>query len=145
MAYYSFHKSDLGLSSKNNKLYLVQKIRFIVFLFLIGILNGSISSGTGLLVTILLIKTCGMDFIRAVSLTFLTVGIFWNLTGAIFLSKIGSVPLNILVLLIIGSFTGGFLGAHLSKLKGNKLIKKAFTVVCSFVGVSLVIKFIMSF
>ena len=145
LAYYSFHKSDLGLSSKNNKLYLVQKIRFLVFLFLIGILNGSISSGTGLLVTILLIKTCGMDFIRAVSLTFLTVGIFWNLTGAIFLSKIGSVPLNILVLLIIGSFTGGFLGAHLSKLKGNKLIKNTFTTVCFFVGISLLIKSFKSF
>ena len=51
-------------------------------------------------------------------------GIFWNLTGAIFLSKLGSIPINILFLLLIGSFTGGYLGAHLSKLKGNVLIKK---------------------
>ena len=145
LAFYSFFKSDLGLLSIKNKLNLVQKIRFLVFVFLIGILNGSISSGTGLLVTILLIKTFGMDFTRAVSLTFLTVGIFWNLTGAIFLSKIGSVPLNILILLIIGSFTGGYLGAHLSKLKGNKLIKKTFTIVCFLVGISLLIKSIKSF
>ena len=81
-----------------------------------------------------------MDFLRAVSLTFLTVGIFWNLTGAIFLSKIGPVPSNILFLLIIGSFTGGYFGAHLSKLKGNALIKKCFTVICSSIGVSLLIK-----
>ena len=145
LAFYSYLKSDFGLSSKNNKLNLVHKIRFFVFVFLIGILNGSISSGTGLLITILLIKTFGMDFIRAVSLTFLTVGIFWNLTGAIFLSKIGSVPLNILILLIIGSFTGGFLGAHLSKLKGNQLIKKTFTVVCFLVGTSLLIKSFKNF
>ena len=71
-----------------------------------------------------------MDFLRAISMTFFTVGIFWNFTGAVFLSKIGSVPLNILILLIIGSFTGGYLGAHLSKLKGNILIKKTFTLVC---------------
>jgi len=98
-----------------------------------------------LLVTILLIKTYGMDFLRAISLTFLTVGIFWNFTGAIFLSKIGSVSSNLLVLLIIGSFSGGYFGAHLSKLKGNKLVKKTFTLVCLFVGISLLVKSIISF
>ncbi len=145
LAFYSFFKSDLGLSSNNYELNSFNKIRFLFFIFLIGILNGSISSGTGLLVTILLIKTFGMDFLRAISLTFFTVGIFWNFTGAIFLSKIGSVPTNILILLTIGSFTGGYFGAHLSKLKGNKLIKKSFTVVCLLVGISLFIKSIVSF
>ena len=145
LAIYSFLKSDLGLSSRNNKLNLIHKIRFLIFIFLIGVLNGSISSGTGLLVTILLIKTFGMDFIRSISLTFLTVGIFWNLTGAIFLSRIGSFPSNILGLLIIGSFTGGYFGAHLSKLKGNKLIKKTFTIVCLLVGISLLLKSILNF
>jgi uncharacterized membrane protein YfcA len=144
LALYSFFKSDLGLSSVNNELNLMHKIRFLVFIFMIGILNGSISSGTGLLVTILLIKTFGMDFLRAISLTFFTVGIFWNFIGAISLMKIGSVNSNILVLLIIGSFTGGFFGAYLSKLKGNILIKKTFIVVCLLVGMSLLIKFVMS-
>ena len=145
LAFYSFLKSDLGLSSSNYKLNIIHKIRFLIFIFLIGILNGSISSGTGLMVTVLLIKTFGMDFLRAISLTFLTVGIFWNFTGAIFLSKIGSVPSNILILLIIGSFIGGYFGAHLSKLKGNILIKKTFSTVCFFVGISLLIKAIINF
>ena len=145
LAVYSFLKSDFGLTSKNNELNLVHKIRFLFFIFLIGILNGSISSGTGLLMTLLLIKTFGMDFLRAISLTFLTVGIFWNFTGAIFLSKIGSVPFNLLIILIIGSFTGGYLGAHFSKLKGNILIKKTFTTVCLLVGISLLFKSTKSF
>ena len=145
LALYSFFKSDLGLSSGNNELNLVNKIRFIIFIFLIGILNGSISSGTGLLVTLLLIKTFGIEFLRAISLTFFTVGIFWNLTGAIFLSKIESVPSNILLLLLVGSFTGGYFGAHLSKLKGNALIKKTFTIVSFFVGISLLTKSLISF
>ena len=145
LAFYSFFKSDLGLFSRNNEINLFQKIRFLFLIFLIGILNGSISSGTGLLVTILLIKSFGMDFLRAVSLTFFTVGIFWNFMGAIFLSKIGSMPLNLLLLLIVGSFTGGYFGAYLSKLKGNSLIKKTFTVVCLFVGISLLFKSIMVF
>ena len=145
LAFYSFLKSDLGISQKNYKLNLADNIRFLIFIFLIGILNGSISSGTGLLVTILLIKTFGMDFLQAISLTFLTVGIFWNFTGAFFLSKIGSVPSNILIILIIGSLAGGYLGAHLSQLKGNILIKKTFTTVCLLVGISLMIKSIKSF
>ena len=145
LAFYSLLKSDLGLSSGNNKLNLVHKIRFSIFIFLIGILNGSISSGTGLLVTILLIKTFEMDFLRAISLTFFTVGIFWNFIGAVLLTNIGSVPFDILILLIIGSFTGGYFGAHLSKLNGNILIKKTFTTVCILVGSSLLIKSIKSF
>ena len=96
LAFYSFIKPDLGLSSGNKKLNFVHKIRFLIFIFLISILNGSISSGTGLLVTILLIKTFEMDFLRAISLTFFTVGIFWNFIGAVFLTRIGTVPPNIL-------------------------------------------------
>jgi len=145
LAFYSFLKPELGLSSGKNKLNLFQKIRFLIFIFLIGILNGSISSGTGLLVTILLIKTFEMDFIRAISMTFFTVGIFWNFVGAVSLARIGSVPLNILIVLIIGSFTGGYFGAHLSKLNGNVLIKKTFITVCILVGISLLIKSIKSF
>jgi len=145
IAIYSFFKPDLGITSKNNNLYLIHKIRFSISIFIVGILNGSVSSGTGLLITILLIKTFGMDFLRAISLTFLTVGIFWNFTGAIFLNKIGTVPLNILTILVIGSFAGGYFGAQLSKLKGNILIKKTFTTVCFFVGFSLLVKSIKSF
>ena len=145
LAFYSFNRSDLGLTSVNNNLDFIHKIRFLIFIFFIGILNGSISSGTGLLVTILLIKTFGMDFLRAISLTFFTVGIFWNFTGAIYLSKIGTVPQNILFLLLIGSFAGGYFGAHLSKLKGNELVKKTFTTVCLLVGISLFIKSIKTF
>ena len=146
LAIYSFLKVDLGLSSGSiNKLNFVSKIRFVTFIFLIGILNGSISSGTGLLVTILLIKTFAIDFLRAISLTFFTVGIFWNFTGAIILSKIGSVSSKILIILIAGSFTGGFFGAHLSRLKGNRLVKRTFTMICLFVGISLLMKSFISF
>ena len=145
LSLYSFLKPDLGLLSGDNKLNFLHKIRFLIFIFLIGILNGSISSGTGLLVTILLIKTFEMDFLRAISMTFFTVGIFWNFVGAVFLSRIGSVPLNLLIVLIIGSFTGGFFGAHLSKLNGNILIKKTFITVCILVGISLLFKSIKSF
>ena len=145
LSLYSCLKPGFGQnSSKKGNLFRL-KLSFIIPIFLIGILNGSISSGTGLLVTFLLIKILQMDFLRAVSLTFFSVGIFWNAIGAISLSRIGSLPTNLLVILILGSFTGGLLGAHLSNLKGNKLIKNIFTVVSFFVGLSLLIKSIYSF
>ena len=144
LSLYSYLKPSLGQNSFEKNLHFRMKFRFIILIFLIGILNGSISSGTGLFVTILLIKIFQIDFLRAVSLTFFSVGIFWNATGAIFLSKIGSIDLNLSIILILGSFTGGYFGAHLSNLKGNKLIKTIFTFVCLLVGVSLLIKSITS-
>ena len=138
---YSFIKPNLGLMSIQKKIGLFTYLKFISLTFIIGILNGSISSGTGLLVTILLIHTFGLDFLSSISITFLTVGIFWNAAGAIALSKIGSLSLNILSILILGSFLGGFSGAHLSNLKGNKFIKKLFTCLCFLIGITLIFKF----
>ena len=145
LALYSLTKPNLGLYAGDHKLSLFKKLRFMIIIFFIGILNGSVSSGTGLLVTILLIKTFKVDFLRAISLTFFTVGIFWNATGALFLSKIGILPMDLLVILIIGSLSGGYFGAHLSNLKGNKLIKNTFTFVCLLVGFSLLMKSIYNF
>ena len=138
---YSFIKPNLGLISIQKKIEPSTYVAFNFIVFIIGILNGSISSGTGLLVTILLIKTFGLDFLSSISVTFLTVGIFWNAAGAIALSKIGSLPLNLLSILILGSFLGGFSGAHLSNLKGNKFIKKLFTCLCFLIGLTLIFKF----
>ena len=137
---YSFIKPNLGLVSNRRKLTIKKKLYFKFFIFLIGILNGSISSGTGLLVTILLVKLIGMDFLSSISLTFLTVGIFWNAAGGLALINFGNIQTNILSILLLGSFTGGYLGAHLSNLKGNRLIKKFFTMVCLLIGLSLLFK-----
>ena len=92
LALYSFLKPDLGLDSLDKKNGISQKLKFGLLIFFIGILNGSISSGTGLLVTILLIKTFGLDFFRSISITFFNVGIFWNAMGAFYLSKYGNLP-----------------------------------------------------
>ena len=78
-----------------------------------------------------------MDFLRAVSLTFFSVGIFWNAVGAFLLSRIGSIPINLMIILILGSFSGGYFGAHLSNLKGNKLIKKI-------IGIEIIILIILT-
>ena len=140
---YSFFKPNLGLISIQKNTNPITYLKFNSLAFIFGVLNGSISSGTGLLVTILLIQIFGLDFLSSISITFLTVGIFWNAAGAIALSKIGSLPINILIILILGSFLGGFSGAHLSNLKGNKFIKKLFICLCFLIGLTLIFKFLI--
>ena len=137
---YSLSKPNFGLNSISKEITLFINIRFSILIFAIAILNGSISSGTGLLVTLLLIKTFGIDFLRSIRITFLAVGIFWNAFGALALIREGSIPINILFILLFGSLLGGFAGAHLSNLKGNTLIKKSFTIICFLIGLTLVIK-----
>ena len=144
LSFYSFFHQSLGQKSSQKNIFFSFKLGFVIPIFLIGILNGSVSSGTGLFVTILLIRIFKMDFLRAVSLTFFSVGICWNAVGAFLLSRIGSIPTNLLFVLILGSLSGGYFGAHLSNLKGNKLIKRTFTFVCLLVGLSLLTKAISS-
>jgi uncharacterized membrane protein YfcA len=108
-------------------------------LFLIGILNGSLTSGTGLFVTLWLIRWFGLDYRRAVAHTLVMVGIFWNGTGAITLGLLGEVKWIWLPVLLLGSLLGGYLGAHLSIAKGNKWIKRGFEVVTLLVGTKLIL------
>lgn len=52
-------------------------------LFAVGFLNGSITSGTGLFLTIWLIRHFGLDYKRAVAYTLILCGFVWNGTGAL--------------------------------------------------------------
>ena len=89
------------------------------WLFFIGFLNGSIASGTGLFATILLVRWFGFDYKRAVAYTLIVVGLFWNGVGGVTLALISEVKWAWIPMLLIGSFVGGYLGAHLAVLKGN--------------------------
>jgi uncharacterized membrane protein YfcA len=106
-------------------------------LFLIGFLNGSLASGTGLFATILLVKWFGMDYKRAVAYTLVVVGLAWNGVGAITLALISQVKWAWIPVLLLGSFVGGYLGAHLAVLKGNLWIKRGYEIVTILVGLNL--------
>ncbi len=108
-------------------------------LFLIGILNGSLTSGTGLFVTLWLVRWFGMDYKRAVAYTLVLVGLFWNATGAITLGLLGEIYWLWIPALLLGSLLGGYLGAHLAIVKGNKLIKRSFELVTLLIGLKLIV------
>ncbi len=108
-------------------------------IFLIGILNGSLTSGTGLFVTLWLVRWFGLDYKLAVAYTLILVGLFWNGSGAITLGLLGDIYWQWLPALLLGSLIGGYLGAHLAIVKGNRLIKRTYEVITLAVGLKLII------
>ncbi len=135
---YSFFSPNLGqtleLKNRHRKGYLIGGLT----LFFIGILNGSLTSGTGLFVTIWLIRWFGMDYKLAVAYTLIFVGLFWNTSGAITLGLLGDIHWQWIPALLLGSLIGGYVGAHLSIVKGNKVIKRSFEIVTMLIGLKLV-------
>ena len=109
-------------------------------LFAIGILNGSLTSGTGLFVTLWLVRWFGLSYTRAVAHTLILVGLAWNGTGALVLGFSGEIRWDWLPALVTGSLLGGYLGAHLSLEKGSRMVKRAFEWLSLLMGVSLLIR-----
>jgi len=131
---YSWLNPDLGYQQGNR--HRDRRGYFIggAVLFLIGVLNGSLTSGTGLFVTLWLVAWFGLDYKRAVAYTLILVGLFWNACGALTLGFQGAIQWSWLPALLLGSLVGGFLGAHLAIIKGNRLIKRAFELLTLLVG-----------
>ena len=107
-------------------------------MFFLGLLNGSLTSGTGLFVTLWLVRWFGLDYRRAVAYTLVLVGVFWNGLGALTLGVLGEIRWDWLPALIAGSLTGGYLGAHLAIKKGNRWIKGGFELITILVGIKLI-------
>ncbi|WP_456413239.1 sulfite exporter TauE/SafE family protein [Thiolapillus sp.] len=108
-------------------------------LFFLGILNGSLTSGTGLFVTLWLVRWFGLDYKRAVAYTLVLVGMFWNGAGALTLGMLGSIRWDWLPALLAGSLIGGYAGAHLAIRQGNRWIKRSFEIIAILVGIKLMI------
>lgn len=135
---YSVLNKQLGLKVQSKNL--TQRQSFIggTGLFVIGVLNGSLSSGTGLFCTLWLVRWYGLDYRRAVAYTLILVGMFWNGAGAITLGLLGDLKWSWLPVLLLGSLLGGYIGAHWSIIKGSRWIKRAFEVVTILVGIKLI-------
>ncbi len=139
LGFYSFFSPDLGQTIKLKNRHRQGYITGGLVLFLIGILNGSLTSGTGLFVTLWLIRWFGLDYKLAVAYTLVFVGLFWNASGAITLGFLGDIHWLWIPALLLGSAIGGYFGAHLSIVKGNKVIKRSFEVVTLLIGLKLVL------
>ena len=140
LAIYSWRKPDMGIDLKTAHRDAHGFLVGGIVLLLIGVLNGSLTSGTGLFCTIWLVRWFGLDYKLAVAYTLVVVGIFWNGSGAITLALLGTVKWSWLPVLIIGSALGGYSGAHLAIKSHNSSIKRAFELVTLITGLALIVK-----
>ena len=140
LSFYSINNKKLG---RSNQIILLNSFRIFfgsVGIFIIGFLNGYLSSGTGLFVTMWMITLFDLSFSLAVAYTLIYVGIFWNGIGAISLGLTGNIIWNYVPILFFGSLVGGYFGARFSIIKGSKFIKSVFEFVSFSVGISLLLK-----
>lgn len=136
---YSVFKPRLGMVYSPRHLHGPQLWVGMAGLFGVGVLNGSITSGTGLFLTLWLIRWFGLDYTRAVAYTLILCGLLWNGVGAIVLGTIGTVAWSWMPALLIGSVVGGYLGSHFAIMKGNLWIKRAFEIVTILIGLKLIL------
>lgn len=136
---YSIFKPALGQQFEPRRYDLAGLAMGGAGMFLIGVLNGSLASGTGLFVTLWLIGWHGFDYRRAVAYTLVMVGLFWNGAGAVTLGFLADIQWTWLPALLVGSLIGGYLGAHLAIVKGNRWIKRGFEIVTLTVGAKLIL------
>ncbi len=136
---YSWCKPSLGQNAQPRHRGGFTLILGGLVLFGIGILNGSLTSGTGLFVTLWLVGWFGLDYKQAVAYTLILVGLAWNGTGAITLGLLGTIAWDWLPALLLGSLLGGYIGAHLAITKGNAWIKRAFEIITILVGLKLIV------
>jgi uncharacterized protein len=137
---YSLARPQMGIASQPQQLDRGRLAIGGAGLFAIGVLNGSLTSGTGLFVTLWLVRWFGLDYGRAVAYTLILVGLFWNGAGAITLGSQGQIAWSWLPALLAGSIAGGYLGAHLAIAKGSRVVKRAFEVLSLLMGASLLLK-----
>ncbi|BBP00095.1 sulfite exporter TauE/SafE family protein [Sulfuriferula nivalis] len=135
---YSVFKPQLGMTYTPQNQSGSALIVGMLGLFIIGFLNGSITSGTGLFLTIWLIRYFGLDYQRAVAYTLVLCGLVWNGTGALVLGYLGHIAWGWMPALLAGSILGGYLGSHVAIKKGNVWIKRAFEVVTILIGLKLI-------
>ncbi len=136
---YSVFNPKLGQQAVEKQRSLAGWIVGLLVIFLIGGLNGSLTSGTGLFVTLWLVRWFGLDYKQAVAHTLVLVGLFWNATGAITLGLQTPIRWDWVPILLLASVLGGYSGAHLAITAGNRWIKRVYEVITLLVGLKLLL------
>ncbi len=135
---YSVFRPQLGIDHQPRNWHGPGLYTGVAGLFGVGLLNGSITSGTGLFLTMWLIRHFGMDYKRAVAYTLILCGLFWNGTGAVVLGYLGTIAWQWMPALLAGSILGGYAGSHIAIRKGNLWIKRSFEIVTIVIGLKLI-------
>ncbi|MFL0808396.1 MAG: sulfite exporter TauE/SafE family protein [Oceanobacter sp.] len=137
LSVYSVFKPSLGLTEQVRHRDKRGILIGALVLLLIGFINGALSAGSGLFVTLWLVYWFGFDYKLAVAHTLVAVGLGWNGSGAITMGAMADVQWSWIPALVAGSLIGGYLGAHTSVSSANVTIKRLYELVTAVVAIKL--------
>lgn len=130
------YQKNLGL--KEEKRSTKKKSLAYYFSFPMGFYEGFFGSGNGIFFTLVTTYTRGFDFIDALG-HYYAVAFPWVTVGALVLILKGYFNLSLMVPAVLGSLVGGYFGSRYARLKGNRFIKIAFTIVGILLGFKLLL------
>jgi uncharacterized protein len=135
---YSIFRPTLGLERTPKNRDGFGLVLGCVWTFGVGWLTGLVPSGPGVFTTLLFLTWFGCDYRQAVAITMVMVGLLWNSAGAITAGLTGPVAWPWIPALVVGGLAGGYAGAHLGLLRGNRFIKRAYELLTLLMGASLI-------
>ncbi len=130
------YRKNLGLKEQVSS----KKKSSLSYLFSLpmGFYEGFFGSGNGIFFTLVTSYTKGFDFIDALGYYY-AVAFPWVVVGALVLMFRGYFDLSLMIPAILGSLIGGHFGSKYARVKGNKFIKIAFTIVGIILGLKLLL------
>lgn len=137
---YSIFRPQLGLERRPKNREGRGLLLGCLWTFGVGWLTGLVPSGPGVFTTLLFLTWFGFDYRQAVAITMIMVGLLWNSAGAITAGLTGPVAWSWIPALVAGGLIGGYAGAHLGLLRGNRFIKRAYEALTMLMGASLVLQ-----
>ncbi len=108
------------------------------FMFVIGIYGGFVQAGVGFFLLWAIVGGAGKDLLHANALKVVIVALFTALSLAIFLYH-GLVDFYLGMLLAIGNFVGGAMGARFAILKGNRWLRWILSIVVTASAIQMLI------
>lgn len=108
------------------------------FMFVIGIYGGFVQAGVGFFLLWAIVGAAGRDLLHANALKVVIVALFTALSLAIFLYH-GLVDFYLGMLLAIGNFVGGAMGARFAILKGNQWLRWILSIVVTASAIQMLI------
>ena len=135
---FTFLKKDFGQAKEGTR----KKSALIIgsiCIFLTGMLSGSLSSGTGIFVTMTLVLVFGLDLKRAIMHTMIFVSTIWNGIGAVTVGMVTAIYWQWVPCLVISSFAGAYFGTTLLMKLPLRAVRLVFSIVAVCSGIALII------
>ncbi|SRR5579883_207585 len=122
VAIYTYSKKNFGAHSEKDHTELQHYLYIILISLIIGFYDGFVGPGSGSFLILVFITLLGYDFLKA-SATAKFVNLSTNIGSIILFSMSGKIIYSVALPMAACNAMGGFLGARLAILRGNKFIR----------------------